>query len=858
MKKYLITSAAALALCGLITSCTHEFDAELSAQNSVVQKYEEAFITAFGKPDPNQEWGFGPSTVVGTRGTRAETFGFSLPQDYANNPGFKKKSNIKDLTSSTYAISQPTLGKNLLDEITNNSSVDYAANDNSLSNNGTYYINSSSDLQNPQNFDNLTIYINDNNMTFWKSLKSGSTIVICKDKNVTLNSVNENNTIYVAPDATLNFNSDVTLKNCRLFLASGSTLNAKGLTVMTQNNGTCEIVNNGGTINVGSQNEAKSICFDNFTGTFWNGGTLKVYGSYYTQNGEGGNFYNGSGCNITATNIKLYKSTNFRNEGNITLSSSDGFYADQYGHNIYNSGTITTQNLTLEKNITLWNEGTFNVTNALTYRNDNIDVYNGPNSTMKMKSLDLYNNYQLIVNDGSLEVEGDILARNTSAEIINNGTLTGASLTLLAGAKFHNTADVTISGKTHIANSQSPWKNEGRYTTGDFEVSDYAKMVYNNCSLTVHKTGDTGVFKIYGEFVVGGGGSVVTDNVDWVNKSNVYLGNLSLFKVKETFDSDNKDTECGIHAMGDEWAVLQAKSIVQRNNVNDQYRMSYYGNLWVDAESHFDLWYKDQSTTPGKQPNYERFGNAKFGHEGDEGCPVIPADKTKSCTPGYNETPEPSGDVVRVVAEDLTATTGTDFDFNDVVFDVWLHPTFADQVMIKLRAAGGTLPLYIGEGSEVREVHELFKQDTNMMINTGGSYANCIDGLAPVGFSLPNPLKGKAGADDVKQVAKAIKLQVRKNVKGVSTLCELTAVKGQAPAKLCVGTDFPYPDDDTYTYPCLKERTDIQGAFKYNPTDNINSKYKGEGKFSLYVKGIFDDNWYKSTAQPKSQPQSND
>ena len=140
-----------------------------------------------------------------------------------------------------------------------------------------------------------------------------------------------------------------------------------------------------------------------------------------------------------------------------------------------------------------------------------------------------------------------------------------------------------------------------------------------------------------------------------------------------------------------------------------------------------------------------------------------------------------------------------------------------------------------------------------MMINTGGSYANCID-VAPVGFSLPNPLKGKAGADDVKQVAKAIKLQVRKNVNGVSTLCELTAVQGHAPAKLCVGTDFKYTDPNNgKEYPCLTERTDIKGQFKYLPENN--HPHKGEGKFPLYVQGIFGDNWYQSAAEPL--PESN-
>ena len=80
MKKYLITSAAALVLGGLFTGCTHDLDYETSAQNSVIQSYEKAFITAFGKPDPNQEWGFGSSTAVATtRGTRVYDDRPSMP-----------------------------------------------------------------------------------------------------------------------------------------------------------------------------------------------------------------------------------------------------------------------------------------------------------------------------------------------------------------------------------------------------------------------------------------------------------------------------------------------------------------------------------------------------------------------------------------------------------------------------------------------------------------------------------------------------------------------------------------------------------------------------------------------------------
>ena len=74
-----MTSAASLAVCGLITSCTHDIDYEGSAQSTVVKKYEEAFITAFGQPDPNNEWGFGPSTVANSRAMTRTNQGEDYP-----------------------------------------------------------------------------------------------------------------------------------------------------------------------------------------------------------------------------------------------------------------------------------------------------------------------------------------------------------------------------------------------------------------------------------------------------------------------------------------------------------------------------------------------------------------------------------------------------------------------------------------------------------------------------------------------------------------------------------------------------------------------------------------------------------
>lgn len=90
--------------------------------------------------------------------------------------------------------------------------------------------------------------------------------------------------------------------------------------------------------------------------------------------------------------------------------------------------------------------------------------------------------------------------------------------------------------------------------------------------------------------------------------------------------------------------------------------------------------------------------------------------------PGKGSTPPVNN--VRIMVEDLSATTGTDFDFNDAVFDVNIVDGNAECI---LQAAGGTLPLKIGNF----EVHELFGVATNVMVNTGAGPS-----LDPVPFTL--------------------------------------------------------------------------------------------------------------------------
>ena len=78
-------------------------------------------------------------------------------------------------------------------------------------------------------------------------------------------------------------------------------------------------------------------------------------------------------------------------------------------------------------------------------------------------------------------------------------------------------------------------------------------------------------------------------------------------------------------------------------------------------------------------------------------------------SPGKDQ-PKPA---VRIIAEDLSASKGTDFDFNDVVFDATYETT--GKTTITIQAAGGTLPLYVAG----REVHDLFGVSLSTMVNTG-------------------------------------------------------------------------------------------------------------------------------------------
>lgn len=133
----------------------------------------------------------------------------------------------------------------------------------------------------------------------------------------------------------------------------------------------------------------------------------------------------------------------------------------------------------------------------------------------------------------------------------------------------------------------------------------------------------------------------------------------------------------------------------------------------------------------GQNPNEQLARDYKYD---DYIVKIIPA--VKNADSGSGDTAEPENPVApspnqrvtetkRVMCEDLGNTY--DFDFNDLVFDVYYTYEETDGVKsnitanITVQAAGGTLPIYIGKVDAAHEAHYLLKKynSTSIALNVG-------------------------------------------------------------------------------------------------------------------------------------------
>jgi len=157
----------------------------------------------------------------------------------------------------------------------------------------------------------------------------------------------------------------------------------------------------------------------------------------------------------------------------------------------------------------------------------------------------------------------------------------------------------------------------------------------------------------------------------------------------------------------------------------------------------------------------------------------------------------------RIIAEDLSASTGSDFDYNDVVFDVALVNEYVQEqnanrliAHITLQAAGGTMPLYIGGKANGKEVHELFGVSTTTMVNTNEGTVS----KAPVQFCLDLGPAVWDGTYSYKNIPVDVETPQGLITLGVET--------GEAPEKICVETRYKWCNERKAIqniYPAFKD-----------------------------------------------------
>ncbi len=191
---------------------------------------------------------------------------------------------------------------------------------------------------------------------------------------------------------------------------------------------------------------------------------------------------------------------------------------------------------------------------------------------------------------------------------------------------------------------------------------------------------------------------------------------------------------------------------------------------------------------------------------------IVTLTEAKTGTTPPPPTP-PTGFVCRIIAEDLTVGENSDFDFNDVVFDV-----IDGGATLRLRAAGGELELYVAD----QEVHDAFNSkygniSRTTLVNTGWNgtldyYNYYVDIPSNGSYSTP-------------ELANNIPVVVIKKGQPIT----LEAKRAKVASKVCVGPDYKW----------CAEREDIDA--KYHKPD-------GTKLFQQYVIGNLGDDWVNGNA----------
>ena len=475
------------------------------------------------------------------------------------------------------------------------------------------------------------------------------------------------------------------------------------------------------------------------------------------------NFY------ILSGNVTIDK--DFGECGGIISVAAGATVNDQRDHIAHNTG------------LKVYNRGTWNATNTTAKTewvvDKNVSYCYAIGNNVKF--------YNEAIFDASGAIAYNSGAGNTAwfYNVGDDVELTAPSMTLNSTCNFFSDGNVTISGETFVTKDGIVWVNNGHYTTGSITWSAKNTSFYNYCQLIVE--GNAHMYD--GEFNLMDNSYTEAGSAEMDNFI-VKMGNDAGIYIKGDVDikAQGDGTFQGFKSNGTNQNILIDGMVTvasHRNTLSIESGITYSIN-------HIQIIKAGEVVTEAYLQEKGDGDYPVLDLQGTE-CPygelsVVP--NTTSCGATWSRGSTPINYDVRIIAEDLTATQGSDFDFNDVVFDV--HYTSATTATITLLAAGGTLPITVAG----RDVHQLFEAEVYEMINTNAPARDHGVTRAPVSFDITGIDQTKRGAD--------IPIMVQKD----GAWEELMANKGVAAAKIAVKQGFVWCNEYvniTTVYPLFKD-----------------------------------------------------
>ena len=732
MKKYLMTGIAALALGGIITSCSHDMDQYKGGNTTenIKKTYENAFVETFGQPAATQTWGFGSATVAGTRGGTRANPGENYPatHSYQDASGaviaganmnhnewadpskefggwvvpdaltegqklrvqkyFQANPNLayEDPHFRHFFIQQVYTGGTNPPETGNKESTKAA--------NGQVHAGS--------NLNQLTVgeacsHINDFN--------AGT----CSKSNVLDNGTTVNNGTYHEDQITLMVNVYDT--SCFGYHETGGS-NVKG------------VINHNDKMALVS-----AAVIDSWAAANGNPGEAVV--DKWNRSFMGFDYELLPEEDIIPDNPTYAKFTDVPAYNNIQYAWD--------GTNVIEIKATPEASEAEEVDITATFAQNAQGNNATcAYDNGKIVCnFNGQwySSVAFQQNADWSSYSKLVIEfDGESTVNGTLNGVNastnfavgsTSAEVACSGNYPYISIT--TGNNDHSMGTLTIKKVTLVKEAYTPDASVTYYDPNGYLLGDDNKIMFYSSSNTNQY-----------------GGTIIDLSENDMKTSQEGKTCLNLVKFKELADG-------GYHPISTDL------------------------KKWVKWEAACDGYYSDWIVTLTEA---KRISSGDGGDDGDDDDENDEIEK------------------VRIIAEDLTLSDyGKDFDFNDAVFDVIWNKT-KGTVSIKVLAAGGELTMYIGGTAagvdSVKTVNELFKEANPDENITEKTMINTAPGRHTEYKSFKLPLeKDWWSGNTIGQIAKSIYIRVMKS----GELITLSADQGKAASKIAVGTDYEWCDE---------------------------------------------------------------